>query len=91
VLKNAALAAGYRGAAAFDVEVFEPETTNAMMAALWVHDLRSDIGASNPRARLDHPLDLVMDQACHGGLWTTAYRPRSVLPVAACLGWFRRS
>jgi len=90
VLKNAALAAGYRGAAAFDVEVFEPETTNAMMAALWVHDLRSDIGASNPRARLDHPLDLVMDQACHGGLWATAYRPRSVLPVAAILGWLRR-
>jgi hypothetical protein len=89
VLKNPALAAGYRGASAFKVEVFEPDTTNALMAALWVHDLRTDRAASDPRVPLDHPLDLVMDQACHGGLWTTGFQPRSVLPVAALIGWRR--
>ena len=41
VLSNPALAAGFRGAKAFDIEVFEPDTTNALMAALWVHDLRN--------------------------------------------------
>lgn len=90
VMKNPALAAGYRGASAFQVEVFEPDTTNALMAALWVHDLRTDRAPSDPRVPLAHPLDLVMDQACHGGLWTTAFRPRSVLPAAALLGWWRR-
>lgn len=90
VMKNPALAAGYRGASAFQVEVFEPETTNALMAALWVHDLRTDRGPSDPHVPLGHPLDLVMDQACHGGLWTTAFRPRSVLPMAAVLGWWRK-
>jgi hypothetical protein len=90
VMKNAALAAGYRGAAAFKVEVFEPETTNALMAALWVHDLRTDRAPSDPQVPLAQPLDLVMDQACHGGLWATAFQPRSVLPAAALLGWWRK-
>jgi hypothetical protein len=89
VVKNPALAAGFAGAGAFGLEVFEPATTNAIMAALWVHDLRCDEAAANPARRLDHPFELFMDNACHGGLWTTAYRARSALPLAAALGWIR--
>ncbi|MFW5825227.1 MAG: hypothetical protein ACOCVV_09710, partial [Marinobacter sp.] len=36
VVSNPALAAGFAGADMFNVEVFAPETTNALMAALWV-------------------------------------------------------
>jgi hypothetical protein len=89
VVKNPALAAGFAGASAFGLEVFEPATTNAIMAALWVHDLRSDDTAASPGRRLDHPFELFMDNACHGGLWTAAYRARSALPLAAALGWIR--
>ena len=89
VVKNPALAAGFAGASAFDIEVFEPATTNALMAALWVHDLRADASAANPRRALAHPHELFMDNACHGGLWTSAYRARSALPLAAALGWLR--
>jgi hypothetical protein len=89
VVKNPALAAGFAGANAFGLEVFEPSTTNAIMAALWVHDLRSDEAAANPQRRLGHPFELFMDNACHGGLWTAAYRARSALPLAAVLGWIR--
>lgn len=89
VLKNPALAAGFAGASAFGIEVFEPETTNSLMAALWVHDLRCDEAAANPATPLAHPFELFMDQACHGGLWRTAYLPRSALPFAAALGWVR--
>jgi hypothetical protein len=89
VIKNPALAAGFGGASAFGLEVFEPATTNAVMSALWVHDLRSDDGAANPARRLGHPFELLMDNACHGGLWTAAYRARSALPLAAVLGWIR--
>lgn len=89
VLKNPAFAAGFAGADAFGIEVFAPETTNALMAALWVHDLRAPESAANPARRLDHPHQLIWEDACHGGLWTTAYRPRSALPMAAALGWLR--
>jgi hypothetical protein len=61
-----------------------------MMAALWVHDLRSDETAANPKHPLAHPFELFMDNACHGGLWTSAYRARSALPMAALVGWMRR-
>jgi hypothetical protein len=89
VVKNPALAAGFAGADAFGLEVFEPGTTNAIMAALWVHDLRSDESVANPMRGLNHPFELLMDNACHGGLWTAAYRARSALPLAAALGWIR--
>lgn len=90
VTKNPALAAGFAGASTFGIEVFEPETTNALMAALWVHDLRTEIGAADPQVELAHPFELFMDQACHGGLWCTAYRPRSAMPFAAAMGWVRQ-
>lgn len=90
VIKNPALAAGFAGASSFGLEVFEPETTNALMAALWVHDLRCDVSAANPARSLAHPFELFMDNACHGGLWPNAYLPRSALPMAAALGWVRQ-
>jgi hypothetical protein len=89
VVKNPALAAGFAGADTFGMEVFEPETTNALMAAMWVHDLRNPESSANPSLRLDHPYELFMQGANHGGLWTCAYRPRSALPFAAALGWVR--
>ena len=50
VVKNRALASAYAGAHRFGIEVFEPATSNTLMAALLVHDLRT--GA----ARADHAL-----------------------------------
>jgi hypothetical protein len=89
VLKNPAFAAGFAGADAFGIEAFEPETTNAVMAALWVHDLRAPESAASPARPLAHPHQLIWEDACHGGLWTCAYRPRSALPLAAGIGWLR--
>lgn len=90
VLSNKLLAAGFRGAKAFDCEVFEPATTNALMAALWVHDLRNERCAADPAAPLSHPLQFLVDGANHGGLWRVPYLPRSVLPMAALLGMVQR-
>jgi hypothetical protein len=87
VVSNPVLAAGFRGAKAFDVEVFEPATTNALMAGLWVHDLRH--GAPGLAAGL-HPLAPLAASANHGGLWRAPYLPRSVLPLAALLGMVKR-
>jgi hypothetical protein len=90
VLSNPALAAGFRGAEAFDIEVFAPDTTNALMAAMWVHDLRNPRASAHPQVPLAHPLQLLVDGACHGGLWRVPYLPRSVLPFAALLGLMKR-
>ena len=80
VTKNRLLAAAYAGARSFGVEVFEPETSRVLMAALLVHDLRT--GGRRPA----HPDDLFAHQAAHGGLWRAWYAPRSVLGLAAVRG-----
>ncbi|MDQ3914399.1 MAG: hypothetical protein M3323_03570 [Actinomycetota bacterium] len=90
VVKNKILAAAYRGAPAFGIEVFEPETSRALMAALLVHDLRNPAALSRRDAPLDHPFDLFADGAAHGGLWSVPYAPRSVLPLAAAIGAVKR-
>jgi len=82
VLRNRALAAAYAGAHRFGVEVFEPATANVLMAALLVHDLHTDGGP-----RHEQPWQDEAYAAVHGGLWRTAYAPRSALGLAALLGY----
>lgn len=88
VTRNRALAAAYRGASAYGVEIFEPETSRWLMAALLVHDLRND-GGGAPRG--GHPFDLFAGGAAHGGIWRLGYEPRSILPLAVLRGLTRRS
>ena len=57
------------------------------MAALWIHDLRNPDSAANPEVKLDHPLELMMEGANHGGLWRVAYLARTALPFAALYGF----
>ncbi|MCQ4121874.1 hypothetical protein [Rhodococcus tibetensis] len=80
VTRNRVLAAAYRGARHFRVEVFEPDTCRVLMAALLVHDLHHRPGTR------PHPEALFSDQALHGGLWRSAYEPKSALGFAALLG-----
>lgn len=88
VVRNRALAAAYAGAGRFGVEVFDPSTSTTLMAALLVHDLRNPNSPANPATELTNPMDLFARAANHGGLWRTAYAPRSVLGIAAVLGMF---
>ncbi|KAB7743971.1 hypothetical protein GA707_10905 [Nostocoides sp. F2B08] len=82
VVKNRALAAAYAGAHRFGIEVFEPGTSNTLMAALLVHDVMT-----GPRPSLGHPWVDEAHAAVHGGLWRAAYDPRSALGLAALLGF----
>ncbi|MFZ5849186.1 MAG: hypothetical protein ACOYX5_17595 [Actinomycetota bacterium] len=82
VVKNRALAAAYAGAHRFGVEVFEPATSNVLMAALLVHDLHTGGGPVH-----EHPWQDEAEKAVHGGLWRTGYAPRSALGLAALLGY----
>lgn len=80
VLKNRVLAAAYAGAHAFGVEVFDPPTSNTLMAALLVHDLRQ------PKPARDHPWRDEAACAAHAGVWRVGYAPRSALGLAALVG-----
>lgn len=88
VIKNRLLAAAYAGAHRFGIQVFDPLTSNTLMAALLVHDLRNPKSPAHPDVPLANPMALFSAQANHGGLWTSAYEPRSVLGWAAGLGMF---
>jgi hypothetical protein len=81
VMKNRALAAAYVGAHRFGAEMFEPDTTRVLMAALLVHDLHAELPAH------EHPWQDEAYAAAHGGLWRIGYAPRSVLGLAALLGY----
>ena len=81
VTKNRMLAAAYAGAGRFGVQVFEPATTQVLMAALLVHDLQTG------RPAAGHPWEDEARAAAHGGLWRAAYAPRSALSLAALLGY----
>ena len=81
VTRNRVLAAAYAGAGRFGVEVFEPATTKALMAALLVHDLHAGPPAGG------HPWQDEAYAAAHGGLWRMGYTPRSALTLAALLGY----
>jgi hypothetical protein len=89
VVKNRALASAYAGAHRFGIEVFEPATSNTLMAALLVHDLRAGAGAgagAGPATSSPAPWQEEARGAVHGGLWRTAYDPRSALGLAVVLG-----
>lgn len=87
VTKNPLLKAAFNGASLFGVEAFNPETTNALMAALWIHDLRNPESIANPEREMNHPLELMMEGANHGGLWRVSYLARTALPFAALYGF----
>lgn len=80
VTSNRLLAAAYAGAHLFDVEIFEPATANRLMAVLLVHQIRKPRPAA-PDAWRDEAV-----AAAHGGLWRTAYHPRTALGLAAVRG-----
>jgi hypothetical protein len=87
VLKNRALAAAYAGAHRFGVEVFEPETSQVLMAALLVYDLHAGDAGPAGAAGGRHPWQDEAHGAAHAGLWRMAYAPRSALSIAAALGY----
>ncbi len=84
VTGNRLLKAAYAGAHLFDVEVFEPATANTLMAILLVHQLRRPRPAA-ATASADEAV-----AAAHGGIWRTAYEPRTALGLAAVRGLMSR-
>ena len=79
VTKNRILAAGYYGAHFAGLEVFPPETMQAVMTALLVHDLHHEAEAT-------HPELAIAADAVHGGYWRVPHDIKSTLLYTAALG-----
>lgn len=90
VLKNRAFSLAYAGMSRFGLEVFDPPASNALMAAMLVHDLRNPASSAHPGTALAHPLDHFVDGAIPGGMWRSPYEPNSIMTAAAVAGLFER-
>eukprot|EP00303_Exanthemachrysis_gayraliae_P003631 CAMPEP_0206016888 /NCGR_PEP_ID=MMETSP1464-20131121/23809_1 /ASSEMBLY_ACC=CAM_ASM_001124 /TAXON_ID=119497 /ORGANISM="Exanthemachrysis gayraliae, Strain RCC1523" /LENGTH=787 /DNA_ID=CAMNT_0053390719 /DNA_START=11 /DNA_END=2374 /DNA_ORIENTATION=+ len=89
VIHNRSFAWAYGGMPYFGYEIFKQETTNAVMAALLMHDALNPKSSKNPKNRnehgIDNTLELFRTQAVHGGLWRCAYKVDSIGEASALI------
>lgn len=75
------LAAAYRGAQHFGIEIFAPDTARTLLAAKLVADLCAPSATDTA-----NPEGLFAQGAAHSGLWRQPFEPHSILPMAALSG-----
>jgi hypothetical protein len=63
------------------MEAFDPATSQALGAAILVHDLRNPRSPANPAVPLSHPHEAFMFAANPGGRWRAPFEPSSSLPI----------
>ncbi|CAJ1381592.1 unnamed protein product [Effrenium voratum] len=84
VVSNKSFALAYKGMHHFKpMEVFQGETSNAVMLALLVNDLRNPLSAGQPSTALKNPMQLFSATAFHGGAWRTGYKFGTIGPCSA--------
>jgi len=75
VVHNAQFAAAYGGMHVFSpMEVMYAETSNAVMGALLVHDVRNPEAPANGKNKLNNPLQLFSYGGFHGGTWRCGWK-----------------
>jgi hypothetical protein len=75
VVSNKSFALAYQGMPQFKpIEVFQEETSSAVMGLLLVHDVRNVNSAANPNTELRNPLEVFTDSSFHGGAWRCGYK-----------------
>ena len=84
VVHNAQFAAAYGGMHLFEpIEVMYQETSNAVMGALLIHDIRNTKAYSYPAFKLSNPLQLFEHGSFHGGVWRCAFKISSIGEMSA--------
>ena len=86
VTQNKNFAHAYEALPSFrPYEVPGPETSNAVMTALLLHDLNEPMHAGSPRMALANPQQIFSQGAFHGGAWRCAYTFDSIGTLAVLL------
>ena len=81
VHKNPVMEERQRLTAHLGIETFEAATSQAIAAAILVHDLRNPHAPANPRVPISHPHEVFMFGANPGGRWRVPLDPSSSVPV----------
>jgi len=90
VVSNKSFAWAYGGMPYFKpFEIFQQDTTNAVMATLLAYDIVKKDSVANPANRdkksIRNPLELFKWNSIHGGLWRAAYKVDSIGEVSAII------
>jgi len=86
VTQNKMFAYAYESLPSFKpYEVPGPETSNAVMTALLLHDLNEPMHAGNPNMPLVNPQQIFAQGGFHGGTWRCAYTFESISVPAVLL------
>jgi len=91
VVHNAQFAAAYGGMHHFTpMEIMYQETSNAVMGALLIHDLRNEKSFAHPDTALTNPLQLFSGAAFHGGVWRMGFKMNSIGETAALIYYLKK-
>jgi len=83
VVHNRQFAWAYDGMPYFKpLEIFEQETSNAVMSAILLHDLNNNKAVARPDVPLRNPLEMFKENSFHGGIWRAAYKVGSIGEVS---------
>lgn len=86
VVHNRQFAWAYDGMPYFKpLEIFQQETSNAVMGALLINDIRNEASVSNPSFPLSNPLEIFRENSFHGGIWRCGYTVGSIGAVSVLI------
>lgn len=71
------------------VEIFDQETSNPVMAALLLADLKNPKAVANPKVTLRNPQEMFAHNAIHGGAWRMPYKFNTVGEVAVLIHFIK--
>jgi len=84
VVHNRTFAWVYDGITFFKpYEIFDQDTSNSVMAAILIHDIRNPKAAANPDVPLRNPYELFKYTSFHGGVWRCGYKFDSIGEISA--------
>lgn len=90
-LEHPLFLAGFLGAPAFGIQVFEPEQTRVLTTLMLLHDLLADTAPCSATAPADEGrARRVVAQSIHGGVRSAPFVLDNTIRVAALLGLARR-
>jgi len=75
MVSYATIAAALEGVQSFEPVVsFDADTASALMCGILLWDINDEKSAANPRNKDEHPVLLLVENACHGGVRARAKR-----------------
>lgn len=90
VVHNRQFAWAYDGMPYFrPMEIFQQETSNAVMCALLIYDICNPKSIANPAVTLRNPLELFSQGAFHGGLWRNGYKFNTIGEISVLIHFIK--